>query len=93
LCVSSIGEVFNTTSSYLSKKFRTISGEPLASYISKYRINKAKELMSTTNHNHNAIAAMVGFGHSRTFYRVFRKYEGITPTEYKKNLRKFDYLS
>jgi len=93
LCVASIGEVFHITSSYLSKKFRIVSGEPLANYISKYRIKKAKELMSTTNHNHNAIAAMVGFGHSRTFYRVFKKYEGITPTEYKENLRKFNYLS
>lgn len=88
MCVVSIGEAFGMTGSYLSKKFKAVTGELLVNYISKYRIDVAKRLMRETNYNRDTIAEMVGIGHPRTFNRLFKKYEGITPTEYKEKLSK-----
>ena len=88
LSIASIGEAFGMTGSYLSKKFKAVNGELLVNYISKYRIDMAKRLMRETNHNRDTIAKMVGVGHPRTFNRLFKKYEGITPTEYKDKIGK-----
>lgn len=88
LSIASIGEAFGMTGSYLSKKFKAVKGELLVNYISKYRIDVAKRLMRETNYNRDTIAKMVGVGHPRTFNRLFKKYEGITPTEYKEKIGK-----
>lgn len=83
LSIASIGETFGMTGSYLSKKFKAVNGELLVNYISRYRIEMAKQFMRETDYNRDTIAEMVGIGHPRTFNRLFKKYEGITPTEYK----------
>lgn len=86
LNTASVGNAFNISASYISKKFKKESGETLASYITIFRIEKSKELIRNTNYPLNSIAEMVGFSHIRTFNRVFKKYEGITPSEFRSKL-------
>lgn len=60
--------------------------ESFVDYVNRYRVNKFKELlMSSDNsiYSIDAIAIDAGFKSKSTLYRVFRKHEGITPNEYK----------
>lgn len=83
LCVSSIADYFGLTSAYVSKIFKNTYGESLIDFINKYRLTKAKELIETGKYTFNEISNMVGYNHIRTFNRVFKKYEKITPSMYR----------
>jgi two-component system response regulator YesN len=52
-------------------------------YINRYRIEKAKELLKTTHAKVQAIAKDVGYWEVGYFYKQFKKYVGISPTEYR----------
>ena len=72
------------TPAYLSTLFREQTGEGIKDYIMKIRIEKAKELLSDINYNVSEIADMVGYTDSKYFAKVFKKYVGVKPTDYRK---------
>ena len=71
------------TSSYFSTLFKQEMGETYINYLNKYRITRAKQMLKEKNTTVNNIAQMAGFSSSYSFIRTFKKYEGITPGEYK----------
>ncbi|WP_245585884.1 helix-turn-helix domain-containing protein [Paenibacillus pinihumi] len=83
LNVNAIGERFELKGSYLSKLFKSQTGEGLLDYIHKYRIEQAKPMMKGKRESIAEIARLVGYNDAATFIRVFKKYEGITPGKYK----------
>jgi len=52
-------------------------------YIKQLRINKAKELLETTDYKTNEISDMSGFTNVSNFYLVFKKEVGLTPSSYR----------
>ena len=52
--------------------------------LEEVRINKAKEYLLHTKWSNKKIAEKVGFGSVNTFYRIFQKVEGETPSNWKK---------
>ena len=52
-------------------------------YINKLRMEKAAELLKQTDLSITVIAEQTGFSSSRYFSTAFKKYMGITPTQYK----------
>ena len=48
------------------------------------RIQKATEMLKNTSMSINEIMEKTGFNSRNTFVRVFKKFEGLTPSEYKK---------
>lgn len=83
LNVANIADTFGFNSSYLSRFFKEQTGENLLMYINKYRVEKVKELLIGTNLTLNEIALQSGFINSVAVIRIFKKYVGITPTEYR----------
>ncbi|WP_336771575.1 helix-turn-helix domain-containing protein [Paenibacillus sp. MMO-58] len=81
--VNTIGEHFDLKGSYLSKLFKTQTGEGLLDYLHKYRIAEAKRRMTELQESVNEVSRAVGYNDAATFIRVFKKYEGITPGKYK----------
>lgn len=72
---------------YVSRAFKQQTGKNLTDYINELRVQKAKELLAETEQKVGDIAALVGIGNRTTFLRVFKKYEGISPNEYR-NLKR-----
>lgn len=70
--------------SYLSTYFKAKTGVNLSGYIQQNRIRKAVVLLEETDLHINDISAAVGIGNANTFIRVFRKYMGVAPSEYRK---------
>lgn len=66
----------------LSKAFKQMTGFTFIDYLTKVRIDKSKELLSTTDWKISEIAHHVGYQASY-FNRIFRKHEGMTASEYR----------
>ena len=65
--------------------FRKAAGLPPKQYISMRRINRAKQLLLSTDDPIKQISEEVGFPTSRLFYRLFRKYALESPDGFRKN--------
>lgn len=83
LNVASVADALGLSPNYISRIFKTLTGEGLLSYINQVRINHAKELLRTTNINVDEVALMVGFSNSRSFRRNFQNLTGITASDYR----------
>ena len=71
---------------YVSKIFKEQQGVGILEYINRLRIEKAKELLEDKNLKVNDIAQRVGYIPERNFLRVFKKYVGVTPTQYRDSM-------
>ena len=69
--------------SYLSKIFRIKMNMSLRDYVNKYRIEEAKKRLSKTDDNIGDIAMDIGFESMAYFSTVFKKYCGMTPTQWR----------
>lgn len=81
--LNSIAKFVHVNSSYLSRIFRKETGETITEVINRLRIEKAKELLSKNNIKTYEVASLVGIDDSTYFSQVFKKYAGMSPTEYK----------
>lgn len=68
---------------YLSLKFKEETGETLTDFILKEKTEEAKRLLRYTDKTATAIASYLGFSSHSHFTRVFKKYVGKTPAEYR----------
>lgn len=75
-------------SGYLSKLLKSYTNETYIDYLTKIRINKAKELLASTDYKVSAIGTAVGYNYSQHFHKIFKKNVAITPIEYRKNHKK-----
>ena len=74
----------NVSPSYLSRKFKYISGMNLSEYVRDVRLKHAKNMLVETNDSITKIAELCGFNDSNYFSCVFKKEEKISPLQYRK---------
>jgi len=74
----------NMSRSYFSQCFREIVGESFSDYLRRLRIEKAKNLLKKTNSTIQQVAEQAGYDDEKYFSRVFKKEEGISPSEYRR---------
>lgn len=79
-----VADRLQINTSYLSLIFKEASGENFIDYITRYRIDKVKELLVETDINIGQIAGEVGYNNAQQLIRVFKRVEGITPGEFRK---------
>lgn len=84
ISVQLIAEKFNYNPDYLSTLFKKYTGYSLLMYINIMRINIAKELLTSTDDCIYEISEKCGFSDSKYFLRLFKKYVGVTPGNYRK---------
>ncbi len=80
-----IAQRVNMNPKYLSRVFKNKVGITITEYISMVRISKAKELLVKTNMKIEDIGTAVGFENRTTFFRLFKKIEGMPPNRYRKD--------
>lgn len=79
-----IADDCHVSSSYISKVFKDDIQIGIVQYIHSVRIDKAKELLKTTNMRVTDIALEVGYSEYKRFSLYFLKYVGISPRDYRK---------
>ncbi len=88
--LSELANMVHVNSSYLSRLFKQETGYTLTELLTKIRIEKAKELLSLTNMRSYEIGIKVGIEDPAYFSQVFKKYTGVSPSEYKKTIEILD---
>lgn len=83
LCVAMAAQEFSLSESYFSQFFKEIMGDAFSSYLENIRLNKAKELIDTSDYDIEQIGSMVGYNNSGTFRRAFKRVTGISPSAWK----------
>ena len=85
LTLTSVADHFCLTPSYLSSFFKSNTGETFLNHLTHLRMEKAKELMRTTNESIRDISEKVGYASANTFTRAFKNTEHITPSQYRES--------
>ncbi|NVK87845.1 MAG: helix-turn-helix transcriptional regulator [Gammaproteobacteria bacterium] len=71
--------------SFFSEKFREYVGQTVISYLTKYRLNLACEMIVSADYSILEIASKVGYESEISFARAFRRIYGISPYNFRKS--------
>ncbi|MBP1996812.1 helix-turn-helix domain-containing protein [Paenibacillus eucommiae] len=83
-----VSETFQLHMKSVSRLFKEEFGENFVDYVAKVRLEQAKRLLNEENSDSvQEIARKVGYTHAITFIRVFKKWVGTTPGDYRKSNR------
>jgi AraC-like DNA-binding protein len=86
ITLSEVARAVNTSSFYFCKMFKKVTGLNFTDYVSRIRIEKAKNLLLNRNLRISEIAYEVGFQSLTHFNRVFKRILGVSPTQYRARL-------
>ena len=83
LTVAGIAERFNYHPTYLTGLFKKYTGYPLMTYINRVRITISKNLLTDQAYKVSTVARLCGFTDEKYFMKLFKRYEGMTPSQYR----------
>ena len=83
LMLQDVAKAVGMSNSRFSTVFSQMSGQTFTEYLIYLRLNKAKEMLRTTNTKSSQIARESGYNDSHYFSYIFKKNTGITPSEYR----------
>ncbi|MDY3285287.1 MAG: AraC family transcriptional regulator [Eubacteriales bacterium] len=78
---------FSVSTSTVSAAFKPVVNLNFYDYVSRLRMEKAKELLRKSELSIREICRMVGYENEYSFRRAYLRYEGITPSEYRNNAK------
>ncbi|NHN32361.1 response regulator [Paenibacillus agricola] len=86
ISLGSVCKYLTMSKSYFSLLFKTYNSETFISFLTKLRIEKAKEMLKQTNLKSYEIAERVGYADPQYFSVIFKKTTGMTTTEYRNKI-------
>lgn len=81
--VSYIAQKLNFSANYISNIFNQVAGINISTYITNIRVEKSMLLLKDPAVKINDISTIIGYGDSHYYAKVFKKYSGLTPSEYR----------
>lgn len=84
ISLNTVANVANVSSNHFSALFSQNMGQTFIEYLTTLRMNKAKELLRCTSRRSSEIAGDVGYKDAHYFSYLFKKTQGMTPSEYRK---------
>lgn len=84
LSLEDVAKQINLSPTYLSKKFRKVTGVTFKEYVNYIRIKQAIQMLLTTDDAITKIAVNCGFNSSNYFKDIFRRLNGISPRAFRK---------
>jgi AraC-like DNA-binding protein len=86
LSLGQVAKAVNTSTFHFCKMFKKATGLNFTEYVSRVRVEKARNLLLNPNLRISEIAYEVGFQSLTHFNRVFKKITGRSPTDYREQL-------
>lgn len=83
--LSVLAEEFHLNPQYISQLFKNEIGVGFLAYLTNIRMEKAKKLLLSTSLSVAEVAEQSGYGDYRVFTKSFKKTEGITPSQYRRD--------
>ena len=87
-----ISEKFYLSREYISRKFKQELNENLSDFMTRIRITRAKTLLANAPLKITQVAELSGFQDEKYFSKVFKKFTGQTPNEYRRSLQNGDAM-
>lgn len=85
ISLDQLAELFHVNKYYLMRRFRRQYGTTIGSYVLHARIGAAKRLLRFSDVTLEEAGARVGIPDANYFSRIFKKIEGVTPSQYRKS--------
>lgn len=82
--VTDYASLLHVSPNHLNKTVKSVTGKPASAWISETLITEAKVMLVHTDHSISEIATALGVYDQSYFSRLFKKYEKVTPLEYRK---------
>lgn len=83
ISLNTIARRFYVSREHLSRTFKALTGENISDYVTRRRMEMAKELLTRRNLSIKHTAQMTGYSDLAYFYKVFKKFYGVPPGELK----------
>ena len=84
ITVEDLAQALGVSPSYLSRLFKEQYGVTLVTYLQQVRITHAKRMLRFTDKSIEEIGLECGIGELNYFSRVFKKLEGVSPSEFRR---------
>ena len=84
LSLQAVADAVGISRTYFSSIFKELTGEKYWDYLTRYRIEQAKNLLKNTNMSQAEISENVGYSSEFHFSRKFKEIAGISPNKYRK---------
>lgn len=85
LKVSMMAKQANMSSSYFGTQFKQVFGSSLSNYLTDYRMDRARELLRSTDMSITEVSDHVGYENIYYFSNVFKKNFGLSPNQYRRS--------
>lgn len=83
ISLQDVSNYMNYSDAYFCKMFKQCFEKNFIIFLTEFRIEKAKELLTNVSVNVKDVSSKVGFRDSNYFAKVFKRFTGVTPTEYR----------
>ena len=84
ILIQEFAKKFNLNPNYLSSLFKSVCGKSFTSYLTELRLKKAKELLEDSSLSLYEISDKVGYDDYFHFSKIFKKYNGLSPANFRK---------
>lgn len=84
--LNEVAENIYVSTFYISRMFKKDLGKSFVDYLNDIRIEKAKELLKDVKYKTYEVADLVGISDPHYFSKLFKKYSGMTPSEYRESI-------
>lgn len=87
ISVDSIAQELGVSTSYLSRKFKEVTGHTFLDFLNIYRVQQAVTLLQTSRYRVYEVSDRTGFSDYKHFCAVFKRYTSMSPTVFMKRRR------
>lgn len=86
ITVKDVADHVGLSAEYFTKLFKKETGQSIKEYITQMKVEAAKNMLTHSNISVGMVALELGYSNFSHFSQVFRKYENVTPSEYRARL-------
>lgn len=86
LSIKEVSDHVFLSASYVCTYFKAQTGQTLNQYLTEYRMEKAKQLLSDPRYQITDISSKVGYSNGNYFSKSFKKFTGLTPSKYREKM-------
>lgn len=83
ISLEEVAEQLHLNPSYFSRLFKKETGETFIEYVTRMKMEKAKEYLDETGHSVGRICELLGYDNQSYFIKTFKSLTGVTPVEYR----------
>lgn len=85
--IDTLADMITVSADYFTKMFKDSIGKTPIDYINGLRINRAMQMLATTDISVNEISDSLGFSNPNYFHKIFKQYMNASPVSYRKTVK------